>query len=124
MNLREKSFPKIRFEKRKLRIRKKISGTQDRPRLSVFKSLKNIEVQIIDDNTGKTLLSGSTLSKELRDIIKGKNKTEQAKILGETIAKKALATGIKKIIFDRRGNKYIGRIKSLSDALRAGGLEF
>ncbi|MFQ3675190.1 MAG: 50S ribosomal protein L18 [Endomicrobiia bacterium] len=124
MNLREQTLPKFRLEKRKLRIRKKIFGTEERPRMSVFKSLKNLEVQIINDETGKTILSLSTLSKELREQLQNKKKSDQAKILGETIAKKALDAGIKKIVFDRRGNKYIGRIKILAESLRSGGLEF
>jgi large subunit ribosomal protein L18 len=124
MNLKEQIEPKLRLEKRKLRIRKKIFGTQDRPRLSVFKSLKNLEVQIINDEIGKTLLGMSTLSKELKDKLKNKTKSDQAKILGETVAKKALELGIKKIVFDRRGKKYIGRIKILAESLRAGGLQF
>lgn len=124
MNLKEQIEPKLRLEKRKLRIRKKIFGTQDRPRLSVFKSLKNLEVQIINDETGKTLLGMSTLSKEVKDKLKNTTKSDQAKILGETVAKKALELGIKKIVFDRRGKKYIGRIKILAESLRAGGLQF
>jgi len=124
MNLREQTLPKLRLEKRKLRIRNKIFGTKEQPRMSVFKSLKNLEVQIINDEIGKTILSLSTLSKELREQLQNKKKSDQAKILGETIAKKAIDAGIKKIVFDRRGNKYIGRIKILAESLRAGGLEF
>ena len=124
MNLREQTLPKLRREKRKLRIRKKIIGTKEKPRLSVFKSLRNLEVQIINDENGKTILGLSTLSKDLREQLKGKKKSDQAKILGEIIAKKAIDAGIKKVVFDRRGNKYIGRIKVLAESLRAGGLEF
>jgi len=124
MNLREQTLPKLRREKRKLRIRKKIIGTKEKPRLSVFKSLRNLEVQIINDENGKTILGLSTLSKDLREQLKGKKKSDQAKILGEIIAKKAIDAGIKKVVFDRRENKYIGRIKVLAESLRAGGLEF
>lgn len=124
MNLNEKILPLLRKKKRVLRTRKTLVGTKDRPRVSVFKSLRNIEVQIINDEENKTLLGLSTLSKEVKEKVKGKNKTEAAKILGEIVSKKATEIGIKKVCFDRRGNKFTGRIKSLAEALRAGGLEF
>lgn len=115
--------------RRKQRVRKKIFGTPERPRLSVYKSCKHIYAQIIDDTIGHTLVSASSLSKEIKDKIKevkekGGTKTEIAKIVGELIAKKALEKGIKKVCFDRGGFKYHGRIKALAEAARAGGLEF
>ncbi|MCS7279608.1 MAG: 50S ribosomal protein L18 [Thermodesulfobacteriaceae bacterium] len=115
--------------RRKQRIRKKIFGTPERPRLSVYKSCKHIYAQIIDDSMGHTLVSASSLSKEIRDRIKelkekGGTKTEIAKVVGELIAKKALEKGIKRVCFDRSGFKYHGRIKALADAARGVGLEF
>ncbi len=115
--------------RRKKRIRKKIFGTPERPRLSVYKSCKHIYAQIIDDTIGHTLVAASSLSKEIRDKIneikkEGGTKTDIAKVVGELIAKKALEKGIKKVCFDRGGFKYHGRIKALADAARAQGLEF
>ncbi len=105
------------------RIRGKISGTETQPRLSVFRSNKQIYAQIIDDNAGNTIVSASSLEK---DIIakKGITKTEQAKLVGESIAKKAIEKGITKIVFDRNGYLYHGRVKSLADAARENGLKF
>ncbi len=124
MNLSEKEKPKIRLIKRKLAIRKKIFGTKDRPRVSVYRSLKHIYAQAIDDTIGHTLASCSTLCKEIRDKLKGKTKSEQAELVGIHLAQKLLSLGIKKIVFDRNGRKYIGRIKSLADGLRKEGIEF
>ena len=100
------------------RIRAKIKGTSDRPRLSVFRSLKHIEAQLIDDRAQKTILG----MKDLK--IKKGTKTDHASGLGEAIAKEILAKGYKKIVFDRGGYQYHGRIKALAEALRKGGLEF
>nr|WP_038041643.1 50S ribosomal protein L18 [Thermodesulfobacterium hveragerdense] len=114
--------------KRKKRVRKKVFGTPERPRLSVYKSLKNIYVQIIDDVTGHTLVAASSLSPEIREKIaelrSEGGKIEVAKAVGELIAKKALEKGITKVVFDRGGFKYHGRIKALADAARAAGLQF
>lgn len=126
MRLQAKVKARLR---RKQRVRKKIFGTPERPRLSVYKSCKHIYAQIIDDTVGKTLVSASSLSKEIRERIKeikekGGSKTEIAKIVGELVAKKALEKGIKKVCFDRGGFKYHGRIKALADAARSSGLEF
>lgn len=109
-------------EKRHLRVRKKISGTQERPRLSVYRSEKNIYAQIIDDVAGKTLISASTLDKEFGEAV-GSNK-EAAKKVGELIAKRALDKGIKSVVFDRGGYIYHGRIQELADGAREAGLEF
>ncbi len=110
--------------KRKKRIRKNIFGNQDRPRMSVFRSSKHIYAQIIDDTEGVTLVSASTLDKEFKDSkVEGK-KTEIAKAVGNLIGKRALDKGIKKVVLDRNGYLYHGRIKSLSDGAREAGLNF
>ncbi|MDE5418148.1 50S ribosomal protein L18 [Ancylomarina sp. DW003] len=106
----------------KRRVRKSISGTAERPRMSVFRSNKQISVQIIDDVTGKTILSISSLVKEIAE--KNGNKSEQAEFVGQAIAEKAATAGISEVVFDRNGYLYHGRIKSLADAARKGGLKF
>jgi len=110
--------------KRHLRIRKKIKGTPERPRLAVFKSEKHIYAQIIDDTKGHTLVAASTLDKELRDKLVKTYNVEAAREVGKLIAQRALSLGIKKVVFDRGGFKYHGRIKALADAAREAGLEF
>ncbi|MCL6638772.1 MAG: 50S ribosomal protein L18 [Firmicutes bacterium] len=110
--------------KRHRRVRKKISGTAERPRLNVFRSLSNIYAQIIDDERGVTLVAASTLSPELREKFHSSCNREAAAAVGELIAKKAVEAGIKQVVFDRAGYVYHGRVKSLADAARAGGLEF
>ena len=112
---------KLRQKKHKS-IRKKIAGTAQRPRLSVYRSLKNIFVQIIDDVTGNTLVSASTIEKDAK-IENGSN-IEAAKKVGESIAKKALDKGITTVVFDRAGYIYTGRVKALADAAREAGLQF
>lgn len=106
------------------RVRNKISGTSERPRLCVYKSLSQIYAQLIDDTTGHTLVSASTMDADLKKAIEGKTKTEQATIVGETIAKRAQAKKIKSVVFDRGGYIYIGRVQALADGARAAGLEF
>lgn len=106
------------------RIRRKISGTASRPRISVFISLKHIYAQLIDDDNGLTLISVSSLEKELKETLKGKNKTESAKIIGKMIAERALEKGISTAIFDRGGFSYHGRIKALAEEARNSGLKF
>jgi len=121
------SWEKDRAEARKRRhkrVRKKVFGTPERPRLNVFRSLKHIYAQIIDDTAGHTLVAASTLDPELRDKIKGLTKKEQAREVGFLLAKRALEKGIKRVVFDRGGYKYHGRVKALADASREGGLEF
>ena len=113
-----------RYEYRQKRTREKLAGRPDgRPRLSVTRSLKYLYAQVIDDAQGKTLAFASSLSKELKSEKAGKNLVS-AKKVGELIAKKALAAGVKKVAFDRGGRVYHGRIKALAEAARAGGLEF
>jgi len=110
--------------RRHQRVRKFIFGTPERPRLNVFRSLSQIYAQIIDDKNGHTLTSASTLDKELRSKLDGKKKAEQAKLIGEELARRAIDKGIKSVVFDRGGFRYIGRIKALADGARSGGLEF
>jgi large subunit ribosomal protein L18 len=104
------------------RVRKTIAGTPQRPRLAVYRSLSHIYAQVIDDEAGKTLAAASTLEKPLRGA--NGNKTEQAKSVGEALAKKAVEAGVTAVVFDRGGNRYHGRVKALADAARAGGLQF
>jgi large subunit ribosomal protein L18 len=110
--------------RRHRRVRKFISGTPERPRLSVFRSLSQIYAQIIDDENGQTLASASSLDKELQANVAGKKKSEQAKLIGEALAKRANDKGIKTVVFDRGGFRYIGRVKALAEGARSGGLEF
>jgi large subunit ribosomal protein L18 len=122
---REFEKKKIRREKIRKRVRSKIFGTPERPRLSVYRSLKHIYAQIIDDTKGHTLVAMSSLSKEIRDKVKeAKTKTEVSRIVGFALAKKALEKGITKVVFDRNGYKYHGRVKALAEAAREGGLIF
>lgn len=108
----------------RMRIRKKINGTAERPRLAVFRSNKQIYVQLIDDLKGVTLLSASSKEKEVAAKSAGVKKTEQAKLVGQAIAAKCKEKGIESVVFDRAGYKYHGRVKSLADAAREGGLKF
>ncbi len=110
--------------RRHARVRKNLFGTQARPRLSVFKSLSGIYAQVIDDIEGVTLVSASTVDKELREKVKGAKKTEQAKIVGQAVAERAKSKGISTVVFDRGGFRYTGRVKALADAAREGGLQF
>ncbi|MEE4117201.1 MAG: 50S ribosomal protein L18 [Marinilabiliaceae bacterium] len=105
------------------RIRKKLSGTADCPRLAVFRSNKQVYVQVIDDNTGKTLAAASSKEKSVAGNEKLK-KVEQAAMVGKLIAEKCKENGISRVVFDRGGYKYHGRVKSLADAAREGGLKF
>jgi large subunit ribosomal protein L18 len=111
-------------ERRQRRVRAKLEGTAERPRLSVFRSTKHIYVQVIDDASGKTLATVSTLSKDIKGAIGEANKTDAAKKVGEAIAKACIAKGVKKVVFDRGGYLYHGRISALADAARQAGLEF
>lgn len=110
--------------KRKTRVRSRVRGTPERPRLNVFRSLKHIYAQAIVDTTGMTLASASTLSPELRGLLRATGNVEAAKKVGELIAKKCLEKGIEKVVFDRNGYLYHGRVKALAEAARAGGLNF
>lgn len=111
-------------QKRHWRMRKNLSGTSERPRLNVYRSSVNIYAQIIDDVAGTTLVSASTLDAEVKGQISGKNKSEAAKIVGETIAKRAKDKGIGKVVYDRGGYIYTGRVAELAAGAREGGLDF
>jgi large subunit ribosomal protein L18 len=106
------------------RVRRKVSGTTQRPRLCVYRSLSSIYAQIINDETGVTLVSASTLDKDVKALLEGKSKSEQAKIVGETVAKRALEKNITEVVFDRGGYIYIGRVQALADGAREAGLKF
>jgi len=111
-------------ERRKLRIRNKVAGSVERPRLSVFRSAKHIYAQVIDDTTGKTIAHASTLSKDLKGTLSDDDKTAAAKKVGALIAKICKDKGVGKVVFDRNGYLYHGRISALAQAAREGGLEF
>lgn len=118
---------KVRNEVRKnkhRRIRSRLSGTPEKPRLAVFRSNNHMYVQIIDDVAGNTIVSASTLQADVKDGLEKTNNVEAASKLGTVIAKKALDNGIKKVVFDRGGYIYQGKVKALADAAREAGLEF
>ena len=106
------------------RVRRYINGTADRPRLNVFRSDQEIYAQVIDDKEGHTLVSASSIDHDLREKITGKTKTEQAQMVGQLVAERAKNKGITKVVFDRGGYQYIGRVKALADGARQAGLEF
>ncbi len=111
-------------ERRKLRIRKKVTGTGERPRLSVFRSARHIYAQVVDDVSGKTLAFASTLSKDLKGMIDNDNKVEAAKKVGALVAKICKSKKIDRVVFDRNGYLYHGRVSALAQAAREAGLEF
>ena len=111
-------------DRRHVSVRKHLVGTPDRPRLNVFRSLAETYAQVIDDEAGQTLAAASTIDHELREQVKGLKKTEQAKKVGQLVAKRALEKGIKLVVFDRGGFKYNGRVKALADGASETGLEF
>ncbi len=111
-------------EKRKARIRKKISGTTERPRLTVYKSLKHMYAQLVDDVSGKTLVSVGTTSKTLKNEVKEDDKTAAAKKVGAALARAAKEKGIEAVVFDRNGFDYHGRIQAVAAAAREAGLKF
>ena len=111
-------------EKRKARIRRKLSGTNERPRLTVYKSLKHMYAQLVDDTTGKTVLSVGTTSKSLKGDLGDSDKTAAAKKVGAALAKAAIAQGIETVVFDRNGFDYHGRVEAVAAAAREAGLKF
>lgn len=111
-------------QRRHARIRAKVEGTVARPRLSVFRSLSNIYAQVIDDESGKTLVSASTIDEELKAQMTGKTKVEAAKLVGKAVAERAKKAGVTTVVFDRGGYKYHGRVAALAEAAREAGLEF
>ena len=112
-----------KLKRRIIRVRKKIRGTQERPRLAVRKSLRHIYAQIIDDVTGKSLVQVSDLSPDLREEVQNKSKTETSEMVGKLIAEKAKEQGIERVVFDRHGNSYHGRVKAVAEGAREGGLK-
>lgn len=110
--------------RRHTRVRKKISGTAETPRLSVYRSLNHIYVQVIDDVKGVTLCSASTMEKEVKGEIKDMTKTEAAKLVGKKVAERALKKGVKAVVFDRGGYLYTGRVQAVADGAREAGLNF
>ena len=106
------------------RFRSKVVGSSDKPRLSVYRSLSQIYAQIIDDSKGVTIAFASTIDPEVKGLISGKNKSEQAGIVGQTVAKRAIEKGVSEVVFDRGGYIYIGRVQALADGAREAGLKF
>ena len=119
----KESRAEIREEKHR-RIRNRISGTASRPRLAVYRSNKNMYAQIIDDETGTTLVSANTLQKDVKESLEKTDDVEAAKAVGTAIAKRALEKGIKEVVFDRAGYIYHGKVQALADAAREAGLDF
>ena len=115
---------RVARERRHARVSSKVSGTSQRPRLNVYRSLNHIYAQIVDDSQGHTLLAVSSLDSSLRKSLAGKSKSEQAAVVGKSLAEQASKAGITQVVFDRGGYKYHGRVKRLAEASREGGLEF
>jgi len=110
--------------RRHIRVRKNLSGSAQRPRLNVYKSLSAIYAQVVDDGAGRTLVSASTIDRDLREKAKGLKKSEQAKLVGQAVAERAKSKGIQSVVFDRGGFRYVGRVKALAEGAREGGLQF
>jgi len=115
---------RARHLRRKRHIRRQVRGTPERPRVSVYRSAAHIYAQVIDDEAGKTLCSASTLDKDLRDALKSGGNRDAAQVVGKTLALRAKETGVGRVVFDRNGFRYCGRVQALACALREGGLEF
>jgi large subunit ribosomal protein L18 len=111
-------------QRRHRRVRVQVHGTAERPRLNVYRSLRHIYAQLVDDTVGRTLASAGTLDAELRQGLGELKKTEQAKLVGQLLAKRALEKGVKQVVFDRGGYKYHGRVKALAEGARSAGLQF
>lgn len=111
-------------QRRHVRVRRRVLGTSERPRLNVFRSLNHIYAQVIDDTVGRTLLAASTVDAEVRGKLEGLNKAAQAKVVGQVLGKRALEKGIKQVVFDRGGYIYHGRVKALAEGARESGLGF
>jgi len=110
--------------RRQRRVRGRLSGSAERPRLNVYRSLMHIYAQVIDDASGHTLVSASTIDAEVRAQMAGKKKAEQAKLVGQIVAERAKAAGLTRVVFDRGGYRYHGRVKAVAEGAREGGLEF
>lgn len=115
---------KVAWAKRKVRVRKKVHGTPERPRLTVFRSLNNMYAQVVDDEAGKTLVAVSSLAKDIRGEAGHKGNIATAKKVGAAVAKACQAQGVTKVVFDRNGYLYHGRVKALAEAAREAGLDF
>ncbi len=115
---------KVRQQRRQMRVRRRLFGTAERPRLAVHRSLKHISAQIIDDVAGKTLVSASSLEPDVRGGIKSGGNRQAAEVVGKRLGEKARAQGILRVAFDRRHNRYHGRVQTLAEAVRKAGLEF
>jgi large subunit ribosomal protein L18 len=113
-----------RRKRRHLRVRKNIFGSQDRPRLNVFRSLNEIYAQVIDDIRGETIVAASSLDEEVKSQAEGLKKSERARLVGKLLAERAKEQGISRVVMDRGGYKYHGRVKELAEGAREGGLEF
>ncbi|MDQ7829472.1 MAG: 50S ribosomal protein L18 [Armatimonadota bacterium] len=111
-------------QRRHRRVRQRVHGTPERPRLSVFRSLAHIYAQVVDDTTGRTLAAASTLDPEIRGEVRGKRKSEASRLVGLLVARRAQAKGIRRVVFDRGGYLYHGRVRALAEGAREGGLEF
>jgi len=119
-----KADARLARKRRHTRIRAELSGTPMRPRLCVFRSLKHIYAQVIDDGTGYTLVSASSLGPEIKEKAAGKKKKESAELVGSLVAQRALSKGVSRVAFDRGGYKYHGRVRALAEAARKVGLDF
>jgi large subunit ribosomal protein L18 len=106
------------------RVRQAVSGTPERPRLCVFRSLKHIYAQVIDDRSGRTLAAAGSVDKDARKLVKGGGNIASAKVIGKLVAERALAAGVQQVVFDRGGYKYHGRVEALANAAREAGLKF
>lgn len=118
------SARRLSRDRRHERVRKRVNGTTERPRLSVYRSLAHIYAQVIDDSAGRTLVSASTLDASLKAKLADMTKTEEAQAVGQLVAQRALDAGIKQVVFDRGGYVYHGRVKAVADAAREAGLQF
>jgi large subunit ribosomal protein L18 len=114
----------LKRKTRQTRVRRKVRGSDERPRLSVYRSLHHMYVQVISDESGRTLVSASTVSADLRELLKSRRNLEAAKTIGKAIAERCREKGINQVIFDRNGFLYHGRVKALADAAREAGLRF
>jgi large subunit ribosomal protein L18 len=124
MNAKDLKKKRASRERRHKRVRARVVGTGERPRLNVFRSLDNIYAQVINDEAGNTLVSASTIDREIAKEVDGKNKIESAKIVGIKLAERAKAAGITTVVFDRGGYQYHGRVAALAEGAREGGLDF
>jgi large subunit ribosomal protein L18 len=122
--MKQTNSSQLARERRRKYVRKHVFGEPTRPRLNVFRSEKHIYAQVIDDRKGTTIAAASSLDKDLREQLNHAKPVDQAKAVGAKIAQRAIEKGVKQVVFDRAGYKYHGRIKSLADGARAGGLEF